>query len=232
MFAVLPGWSNRPRSGDSPKNRRLIRRIRDRAQLLQKSSDGELTRQAQELRRTEPRDLRTVGQIVESFALTTESVRRACGKTFFDVQLLGGLALARGAIAQMQTGEGKTLTTALPVVFHALGGQGVHVATTNTYLARRDYEELRPAFELLGLTVGLLPSKHVVSEKRRAYDCDVTFGPGYEFGFDFLRDQLLWRNRKPPKLGEQFLRLLAGQPESHREPLQRTHAFTLPSGMR
>ena len=119
-----------------------------------------------------------------------EAVRRTAGVTLYDTQLLAGLALSRGAIAEMATGEGKTLAAALPALLNALAGHGVHVATTNAYLARRDAGLLRPAFELLGVSLGLLPEGPASEEKRRAYACDVTYGTGYEFGFDYLRDQV------------------------------------------
>ncbi len=161
------------------------------------------------------------------FALIAEAVRRTTGKTFYDVQLHGGIELARGRVAQMQTGEGKTLTTALPAFLRALQDGSVHVATTNAYLAQRDYEELRPAFELLGLSVGLLPDEHDEAAKREAYRCDITFGTGYEFGFDFLRDQMAFRARGAVELGAEHLLQLAGGSKRAYEPLQGKHAFAI-----
>lgn len=163
----------------------------------------------------------------EAFALTTEAVRRVTGKTFYDVQLLGGLSLTRGEIAEMQTGEGKTLTTALPAFVFALTGEGVHVATTNAYLAERDCKELTPVFQLLGLNVGLLPSAHHPATKRAAYQCDVTFGTGYEFGFDFLRDQLALRRQPVKPLGSRHLAQLDGRSIGTTDLLQRGHAFAI-----
>ncbi|MCL4139822.1 UNVERIFIED_CONTAM: hypothetical protein GTU68_062100 [Idotea baltica] len=109
----------------------------------------------------------------------------------YDVQVSAGLAMAQGAIAEMQTGEGKTLTTMFPIVAFALFGRGVHVATVNAYLAERDYEFLLPALELLGINAGLSKSGASTEEKKQAYACDVTFSTGYELGFDFLRDQIV-----------------------------------------
>ncbi|MCA9078987.1 MAG: translocase [Planctomycetaceae bacterium] len=160
-------------------------------------------------------------------ALTAEAVHRTTGKRYYDVQLLGGLILAHGGIAEMQTGEGKTLTTLLPAVAFALSGGGVHIATTNSYLAQRDCEELRPAFELLGLTVGLLPPEHDDAAKREAYLRDVTFGTGYDFGFDFLRDQLTQRAQSRRPLGTKFLARLYGRSERRHTLLQRPPACAI-----
>ncbi|MEZ6055627.1 MAG: translocase [Planctomycetaceae bacterium] len=164
---------------------------------------------------------------IEGLSLITEAVRRTTGKLFYDVQLLGGIELSLGRIAQMQTGEGKTLTTALPTFLHAALRGSVHVATTNAYLAQRDCQELRPALELLGLRVGLLPEEHNDAEAREAYQCDVTFGTGYGFGFDFLRDQIALRSRRSIPLGREHLETLAGRIRQKYVPLQRSHAFAI-----
>jgi len=141
-------------------------------------------------------------EVMESgFAFALEAVRRVHGKTLHDVQLLGGLVLASGAIAEMATGEGKTLTAAAPAFVHALSGRGVHVMTSNSYLAARDCEELRPVFEMLGLTVAVLPEQVPATVKRPLYDNDVVYGNGFEFGFDYLRDQIAMREVKAAALG-------------------------------
>ena len=130
-----------------------------------------------------------------------EAVRRVLGLELFDVQLRAGLIIACGAVAEMQTGEGKTLSGVLPAYLHALAGRGVHVATTNQYLAQRDHDELSPVFEALGLTTGLLTEKATVEQAKRAYEADVTFAPGNTFGFDFLRDQMLLAESESRMLG-------------------------------
>lgn len=165
--------------------------------------------------------------LTTAFALMTEAVRRTTGKTYYDVQLRGGLALARGCIAEMQTGEGKTLTTGLPAFLFALAGQGVHVATTNSYLAARDAEELRPALQLLGMSVGVLPDEHQPDVARKAYRCDVTFGTGYDFGFDFLRDQIALRKQPVAGLGTLHLLRLNGRRLRQVDLIQRPHAFAI-----
>ncbi|MEM7457483.1 MAG: hypothetical protein AAF456_24330, partial [Planctomycetota bacterium] len=182
-----------PRAGKVHRSHyQIVGRIRARASELEESDKKTLLETARILRETIRGGLDVLSPfaVVESFALTSEALRRATGKIFYDVQLLAGLALATANIAEMQTGEGKTITCALPAVLYGWTGRGVHVATTNAYLAERDREELADVFELLGLKSGLIKSEQNPSEKRDAYLCDITYGTGYEFGFDFLRDQL------------------------------------------
>ncbi|WP_394218240.1 accessory Sec system translocase SecA2 [Halobacillus trueperi] len=127
----------------------------------------------------------------EAFAVVREASKRVLGMRHFDVQLIGGLVLTEGDIAEMATGEGKTLVATLPSYLRALEGKGVHVITVNEYLARRDFEMMGPLYEFLGLSVGLnVPSLSQV-EKRAAYQADITHGLGTEFGFDFLRDHMV-----------------------------------------
>jgi preprotein translocase subunit SecA len=127
----------------------------------------------------------------EAYALAREAARRALNMRPFDVQILGAIAMHRGCIAEMQTGEGKTLTAILPLYLASLAGKGAHLATANDYLASRDADRMRPAFELLGRSVGVLQTAMPRSQRREAYHCDVTYGAAREFGFDFLRDRLL-----------------------------------------
>ena len=131
--------------------------------------------------------------VPESFALVREAARRTLNMRHFDVQMLGGMALFERSIAEMQTGEGKTLTATLGMYLYALAGKGSHLATVNDYLARRDAEWMRPIYEVLGLTVGVIESQMQSNQRREAYACDVTYGTAKEFGFDFLRDRLLLR---------------------------------------
>ncbi len=138
--------------------------------------------------------------LYESFALTREAGKRALGQRHFDVQLIGGMVLHDGSIAEMKTGEGKTLTATLPVVLnglasrdengHAVRGQGVHLVTVNDYLARRDALWMKPIYDLLGVTVGILQSGQNEIDKQEAYSRDVVYGTNSEFGFDYLRDNL------------------------------------------
>ena len=130
----------------------------------------------------------------EAFALAREAADRALGMRPFDVQLLGGIVLHEGKIAEMRTGEGKTLVAILAAYLNALSGKSVHIVTVNDYLARRDAEWMGPAYEALGLSVGVIQSGQEYSEKQAAYQSDITYGTNNEFGFDYLRDNMAYRN--------------------------------------
>jgi preprotein translocase subunit SecA len=127
----------------------------------------------------------------EAFAVVREASRRVLGMRHFDVQLLGGIVLHRGDIAEMKTGEGKTLVATLPVYLNALTGKGSHVVTVNDYLATRDSEEMGQIYKFLGLSVGLIVHDLTYDQRRRAYNADVTYGTNNEFGFDYLRDNMV-----------------------------------------
>src|SRR5262245_34322494 len=133
----------------------------------------------------------------EAFAACREAGRRTKNMRHFDVQILGGIVLHRGNIAEMVTGEGKTLVATLPAFLNALEGKGVHVVTVNDYLARRDCEWMLPIYKALGLTAGFIQSDMDPVARRRAYDCDITYGTNSEFGFVYLRD-----NMKPARWGD------------------------------
>jgi preprotein translocase subunit SecA len=142
--------------------------------------------------------------LAESFALTREVGRRTMNMRHFDVQLIGGMVLHDGQIAEMRTGEGKTLTATLAVVLNALAGKGVHLVTVNDYLARRDAEWMRPIYEGLGLTVGVLQNMQPYEEKRAAYAADITYGTNSEFGFDYLRDNMATTMEEKVQHGGRF----------------------------
>lgn len=129
----------------------------------------------------------------EAFALVREAGRRSLNMRHFDVQLLGGAALFDGCIAEMQTGEGKTLTATLPLYLHGLAGHGAHLATVNDYLAERDAKWMQPLYDMLGVSVGIVLTNSSSDERRKAYASDICYGTAKEFGFDFLRDRLLLR---------------------------------------
>jgi len=131
--------------------------------------------------------------VPEAFALVREASRRKLGLRHFDVQLIGGLALHSGKIAEMRTGEGKTLMATLPAYLNALSGDGVHVVTVNEYLAQRDSDWMAPVYRFLGFDVGVIKNAQTQEEKRAAYACDITYGTNNEFGFDYLRDNLAFR---------------------------------------
>ena len=152
--------------------------------------------------------------LYESFALTREAGRRALGQRHFDVQMIGGMVLHDGSIAEMRTGEGKTLTATLPVVLNALAsrdedgnpvqGKGVHLVTVNDYLARRDAQWMKPIYDLLGVTVGILQSGQNDIDKQEAYSRDVVYGTNSEFGFDYLRDNLAVEMQQKAQRGHGF----------------------------
>ncbi|MFM7719142.1 MAG: preprotein translocase subunit SecA [Actinomycetota bacterium] len=129
----------------------------------------------------------------EAFAVVREAARRSIGQRHFDVQVMGGIALHEGNIAEMRTGEGKTLTSTLPAYLNALAGEGVHVVTVNDYLAKRDSEWMGGVFRALGVSVGLIQAQMAPSERRPAYAADITYWTNNEFGFDYLRDNMAMR---------------------------------------
>jgi preprotein translocase subunit SecA len=167
-----------------------VGRINAFEEELEHSTDAELREAADELRRR-ARGGESIDELIyECFALVREAGRRTMGMRHFDVQLIGGMVLHDGAIAEMKTGEGKTLTATLAVVLNSLGGRGVHVVTVNDYLARRDAMWMKPIYDALGVTVGVLQNMQPYEEKRAAYAADVTYGTNSEFGFDYLRDNM------------------------------------------
>src|SRR3979490_2161586 len=128
--------------------------------------------------------------LVEAFAVVREGGRRVLNMRHFDVQLIGGMVLHEGKIAEMKTGEGKTLVATLPAVLNALAGRGVHIVTVNDYLARRDAEWMSPLYRALGLSVGVIVHDLDDEQRRAAYGADITYGTNNEFGFDYLRDNM------------------------------------------
>jgi preprotein translocase subunit SecA len=167
-----------------------VRRINAYEEEFQHLTDAEL-REATDALRERARSGESLDDLLhESFALTREAGKRAMGMRHFDVQLIGGMVLHDGAIAEMKTGEGKTLTATLAVVLNSLGGRGVHVVTVNDYLARRDALWMKPIYDMLGVTIGILQNMQPYEEKRDAYAADVTYGTNSEFGFDYLRDNM------------------------------------------
>jgi preprotein translocase subunit SecA len=169
-----------------------VARINELEPELQELTDAQLRAAADSLRArargegAEPLD----DLLYECFALVREAGRRTMGMRHFDVQLIGGMVLHDGAIAEMRTGEGKTLTATLPAVLNSLAGKGVHVVTVNDYLARRDAEWMSPIYDMLGVSVGILQAMQPLEEKHEAYAADLTYGTNAEFGFDYLRDNM------------------------------------------
>ncbi len=212
--------ARRARAGDW----RTVAAVRDRAHQLQAISDAGLREQADQLRRQirAGKSPRRDDIVVPAFACLIESLRRELDTRMYDVQILAGLALAAGAIAEMQTGEGKTLSAALPAFLFSLRGDGVHVIAPNHYLAERDCQSLAPIFARLGARAALLPEQNGTTQsKRHAYAAEITFGTGYEFGFDYLRDQLARLALRNRPLGNRFQQLLRGAPGEAADVVQR-----------
>ena len=139
----------------------------------------------------------------EAFAIVRESSIRTLGLRHYDAQMIGGITLHQGKIAEMKTGEGKTLVSTLPAYLNAISGESVHIVTVNEYLAGRDAEWMRPIYEFLGLTVGCIKSEQNPRERKESYDCDIVYGTNNEFGFDYLRDNLAFEkeNQSQGSLG-------------------------------
>lgn len=169
----------------------LVKKMNELEPEMEKLSDSEL-RAKTDYFKEQLKSGKTLHDILpESFAVVREASKRVLGMRHFDVQLIGGIILHQGRIAEMKTGEGKTLVATLPVYLNALEGKGVHVITVNDYLAKRDSEWMGKVYKFLGLSVGLVINGMNPAEKRQAYHCDVTYGTNNEFGFDYLRDNMV-----------------------------------------
>ena len=168
----------------------LVPRIRYFEQSFGNLPDRELEEKANGLRGRARAGVANAGFIAEGFGLCSIAIWRMLGLRAFDVQLAAGIAMFRGSLVELATGEGKTLTAAFPAFLYGLASRGVHIATVNDYLAKRDGETLAPVYNLLGLSVGVLQMQMEEAQRARVYGCDVTYGTASEFGFDFLRDRL------------------------------------------
>ena len=182
------------RAGEGKKLRlltELVPEINAVEPEIERLSDDGLRARTSELRAEIDRGADLNDVLVDAFAVTREAARRVIGQRHYDVQLIGGAALHFGWVAEMRTGEGKTLVSTLPVYLNALSGKGVHVVTVNDYLAARDAEWMGRIHRFLGLDVGLVvPGPYDAAHKRRQYDADITYGTNNEFGFDYLRDNM------------------------------------------
>jgi preprotein translocase subunit SecA len=174
------------------KLKKTAQKVMDLQETYEKLSDEELRSKTEEFKAALA-DGKKIDDIkIHAFATVREAAYRVLGMRHYFVQIIGGLALLDGDVAEMSTGEGKTLVAALPSYLRALEGKGVHVITSNEYLAKRDKEQIGQIHEFLGLTVGLNLSNMETSEKQKAYNADITYGVGNEFGFDYLRDHLVY----------------------------------------
>src|SRR5690349_15290397 len=185
------------RAGEGRTLKRMqdrVREINDLEPEIEALSDDELRAKTEEFRNRFEEGEELDELLPEAFACVREAAKRTLGMRHFDVQLIGGMVLHEGRIAEMKTGEGKTLVATLPLYLNAISGVNVHLVTVNDYLAKRDAEWMRPVYEALGVTVGVIqsnmPDDWEQTNRRAAYACDITYGTNSEFGFDYLRDNM------------------------------------------
>src|SRR3954453_16481689 len=202
------GLLDRPLNiGESKQFREYERRgapIADFEPGIGRGSDEEVRERMAGLREQARNGASLDDLLPETFAVVREVGKRTMGMRHFDVQLIGGMVLHGGNIAEMKTGEGKTLTATLAVILNSLAGKGVHVVTVNDYLARRDAEGMSPLYDALGVSVGVLQNMQSYEEKIEAYRADVTYGTNSEFGFDFLRDNMATAIEEKVQRGHPF----------------------------
>ncbi len=222
LLAAVTGGNRRPANG--LRWRSVTRQILAHSETLRSLDESELNRLGRELRWKAFSGVSLRKLLTDAYALVREATRRAHGQRHYPVQILGGISLFEGGIAEMQTGEGKTVTAVLPAFLHALTGQGSHVITTNDYLARRDADFAAPILDRLGLSVGCIEGRLQPDERRREYAKDVTYGTAKEMGFDFLRDRL--KLKSPVDIDRRPEIFLTERPDNQR-PVQRGIHFAL-----
>ena len=172
------------------KMQKLVNKINEIEPIFEKLTDEQLQHKTVEFKeRLAKESLDDI--LVEAFATVRETAKRLLGMRHYDVQLIGGMILHKGSIAEMKTGEGKTLMSTLAIYLNALPGKGVHVVTVNDYLAKRDRDIMAGLFEFLGLTSGVVVGNITPEQRKNAYNCDITYGTNNEFGFDYLRDNMV-----------------------------------------
>ncbi|GAC1469791.1 MAG: preprotein translocase subunit SecA [Isosphaeraceae bacterium] len=230
-----PVWLNRVQSLAAPTHAGrlgrfalLAKKVNAFEPVLEKEDDATLQARARLLSLKVRQGDSLNSMIPEAFALVREAAKRTIKQRPYDVQLVGGAAINARSIAEMETGEGKTLVATLPAFLNALEGKGVHVVTVNDYLAHRDAEWMSPIYRLLGMTVGCIQTGMPDGARRAAYASDITYGTSKEFGFDFLRDEL-----KRLQLGDTHRKsfeqafLGRGEHQESETPVQRTHHYAI-----
>lgn len=191
MLGLLKKVIGDPMQRQLKKNEKLVEQIEALGPKMKRLSDNELREKTEEFKKRHQSGESLDDLLVEAYAVVREASSRVLGMTPYPVQLLGAICLHQGNIAEMKTGEGKTLAGTLPVYLNALTGKGVHVVTVNEYLARRDCEMMGEMFRFLGLTVGLNEAGLSREEKKEAYLADITYSTNNELGFDYLRDNMV-----------------------------------------
>ena len=187
------------------KYKEVVKKINNLEADLEKLSDEQLRNKTEEFKKRHQQQNESLDSILpEAFAVVREASKRVLGLRHFDVQLIGGMVLHNGKIAEMRTGEGKTLVSTLPAYLNAISGKGVHIITVNDYLAQRDTEWMGQIHKFLGLSVGVNLAQMGSETKKAAYACDITYGTNNEFGFDYLRDNMVYENHDKVQRGLNF----------------------------
>jgi preprotein translocase subunit SecA len=217
MFEIIEKIFGTKHERDIKRIAPLVDEINPQFEAIKDISDEDLAAKSEEFRKRLSEGETLDDILPEAFAVVKEACRRHVGKSWkvagidtewnmvhFDVQLIGGVVLHQGKIAEMATGEGKTLVATLPTYLNALSGNGVHIVTVNDYLARRDREWMGEIYEFLGLTVGVIQNEMSNEQRREMYECDITFGTANEFGFDYLRDNMAQRAEDRVQRGHHY----------------------------
>ena len=193
MNLITTAFSKIFKSGNQQqlnKIKPIVNQINDREPSLKSLSDHDLKEKTLSLKKRVKNGESLEGLVPDSFSLVREAARRVLNERHYDVQLAGGIILHQGKIAEMKTGEGKTLVSTLPAFLNCLSGKGVHIVTVNDYLAKRDSEWMGKVFKFLGVSVGCITSDLDDTNRKEGYNCDITYGTNNEFGFDYLRDNM------------------------------------------
>ncbi|MDF1812002.1 MAG: hypothetical protein P1V20_07300 [Verrucomicrobiales bacterium] len=225
---VVQNWRAAKNPGRNLSDKARLHKIEKLAEGLGKQTDDQLKTAALAMKEQVVSGKKELEDFIEpGFALVREAAMRAHGMSHYPCQIIAGLILVRGGVAEMATGEGKTLAVSLPAFAFALAGKGVHAVTVNSYLAERDFEFSQPIFDLLGFSVGLLPEREPASVKRVEYEKDITYGVGYEFGFDYLRDQLAMIQSPRPGPRERLRDALLSSKSPEPDVCQTGHPFVI-----
>ena len=190
-MSVIDSFLNRQDEIEIKKLNKIVDQIEALESEIQTLSDLDLSNKTKEFRDRLDKGETLDDLLVEAFAVAREATKRVLGMRQYRVQLIGGIVLHQGKIAEMKTGEGKTLVAVAPCYLNALSSKGVHVITVNDYLADRDADTVRPVFEFLGMTVGTIIAGQTPNIRQEKYRCDVSYGTNSEFGFDYLRDNMV-----------------------------------------
>ncbi len=186
------------------KIQKIVEKINKIESQIAKFADSDFPKKTEELIKNVDEGASLDDILVEAFALVREASKRVIGERHFDVQIIGGVALHQNCIAEMKTGEGKTLTITLPAYLNALKKKGVHVVTVNDYLAKRDCENMGKIYKFLGLSAGYINNDQTDEERKKNYKCDITYATNSELGFDYLRDNMKFSEESIVQRGHNF----------------------------